>query len=441
MACLFTVLKSSNLVRISVRRFGIISSIKRQIFPTKPNIAEYIHKGKGLVVDHKKSNPIEIQKDIAIKYDADREIIIKNYGSAITSYESFNDMDRIPVVSKTNPIHKQWRQNVLGKIYSGTVDCIPPKLTPQFGHPVGQFKVGDRVCGINTGCFSYGFCEYTPVYVDSMCFAPTNIPLHFAALFVHGYYFIDSLISNPGEWNLHNAIDKERLENMSVVIIGTGNLCFLTTVLYYLQFAKVKHIDIVCTSQQQYDRFRPAIEEFQCKFNTEIRVTCGDSMDAKQRYDLIIHTSSNNTDDIVNDIATYANDSGYIWLMNTVFADLFWENAGNIKATKAWVKWSQSIAQNKEVVRNKNVTVSTGMLHDTEKSLIGLNRFNRYLSNKIKEPQIIIDKIYGLDDAISGLKYHASQNRQLIGDNLSVVIEKEDIDTEFNVIMLPDLGN
>eukprot|EP01084_Bolivina_argentea_P300237 517650_1 len=172
---------------------------------------------------------LTIENNYWLKYDPNKDVIIRNYSSSLT-FSEINNM--ITVQKNVNNDKNKLRDVVIGQTFAGIIESIPNKLLSEKKNEKSfPYEIGDRVWGISPYKFGHCWSDYISVPYKNISHAPINIPLHFCGLYPLQLHTLQKLLK-------YAKININELRNKSVLFIGTGRRSLLS-----IAAAFFKHLD------------------------------------------------------------------------------------------------------------------------------------------------------------------------------------------------------
>lgn len=336
--------------------------------------------------------------------------------------------------------NSQNKHGVIGQTFAGIIESIPEKLiSDKKSFP---FEIGDRVWGVSPLSFGQCWSDYVPVPYKSISHAPINIPLHFCGLYPLHLYGLKHLLKFSKLNNLNE------LKNKSILFIGTGRRSMINIFAPFL-----KHLDesnnITIIDDIGHSRFNEKLLKTYLKIDGYHELKSNDdglidneNMRALQEkysnsFDIVVDSWAMDKNEIIENCKFLKVDGAYCWRQNPIQKNVKW---------RAAIQEAKFLADiNREIKKSHN---GVKFVPNMDNLIVkgNLDEFTSYLT-EMSFP-IIIDKMYNLDDIQSAFNYAFSNDDAILGENIGVLIEKEnDSDMFFEencrpkTIKLPPIEN
>ncbi len=147
----------------SRRCFSLLSNLSEalsSIFPAATNYKQFEKSGRAVII-RPPSSPtsqisLEVSNDYRVTYDANSEIIVRNYGSSLTAPDMATLNAAKPVVESMG---KGERDFILGRSFAGKIEFIPENMKGK----TRDLQVGDRVFGMSKVAAGGAFADYMAI--------------------------------------------------------------------------------------------------------------------------------------------------------------------------------------------------------------------------------------------------------------------------------------
>ena len=363
---------------------------------------------------------LSIESDYSPKYDPLNDVIIKNYSSSLT----FMETEAMISAQRNNKGNNDNNDNkqVIGQTFAGIIESIPDKLSSD--KKSFPFAIGDRVWGVSPSMFGQCWSDYVPIPYKAIAHAPMNIPLHYCGLYPLHFYQLNSML----KWaKLDNLQD---LKEKSVLFIGTGRRSMVNTFAPFL-----KHIDennaITIIDDDMHSRLNENVLKKCINIDNYHLLKCDqdgiykneDMMELINKYsstfDIVIDSWAMDKSEIMEHCKLCKPNGKFFWRQNHMTQ--FNKNVG----WRVALEGAKFLAEiHKAVERSYNVKFVPNVENKLDRG--GLDQFSSYFS-EMKFP-IFIDKMYNLEDVQSALNYALGNDDSLLGENIGILIEKENDD-------------
>ena len=347
----------NNITRHQYRSFGLLSKL------FAPKYESYDKKGRCVIlnqseIDVEKETDsasinvgLSIEGDYSAQYDPKNQVIIKQYGSCLTT-QDFPGVTLRPELLDNSAL-----KPIPGRAFSGIIEYIPPKVKDKLAARARlsrsqTFVEGDRIWGLAKSAFGQQWSEYAPVDYNNIFNAPDNIPLHFCAMFPLSILLMQQCMRQSKMSSFSDFADKK------ILFIGSGKESLINVGLPLMYQQNATQIDIL-TSSDRHDcvlaeHFQDIIDDkvvnvkeyrsidlndLAIKHEEKIKKESNKDKNEKEeesnnfefdRYDIVIDSTGREHSELHQHVK-FCTKKGKFWIMHTPMADIMASNKSKIK--------------------------------------------------------------------------------------------------------------